>query len=207
LWAGISTEIGSNAIRLEDTVTNHGVSAQEFQIIYHANFGPPLLEAGARFLGAVRRVTPFNAHAAGGVAGYAEYSGPLPGRMEQVYCLQPLADAAGNGLMVLQNAGADRAVSLACSVAQLPCFTLWKNLAGTAEGYVTGLEPGTGFPYNRRLERAAGRVPKLAAQGTRKFRMEVTIHADRESVAAVREQVRAIQGQVVPELDPVPRLI
>ena len=201
LWTSISTEIGSNTFRVEDAVTNHGAHDQEFQIIYHANFGPPLLGAGSRFLGAVERVTPFNARAAENLADFAAYTGPQTGFIEQVYCLRPLADAAGQGLILLQNASGDRAVSMAFPVAQLPYVTLWKNLAAEAEGYVTGLEPGTGFPATRRRERAAGRVPKLAPGETRHFTLDVAIQADRAAVAAAVARVRGIQGERAVVLD------
>ena len=194
LWTNISVEVGANTFRVEDAVTNHGAQDQEFQMIYHANFGPPLLGAGSRFLGAVERVTPFNARAAENTGNFGDYSGPQPGFIEQVYCLRPLADATGQGLIMLQNALGDRAVSLAFPVRQLPCVTLWKNLAAESEGYVTGLEPGTGFPATRRRERAAGRVPKLKAGETRHFALEVAIHADQAEVAAAAARVRAMQG-------------
>ncbi len=204
LWTSISTEIGSNTFRVEDAVTNLGAHDQEFQIIYHANFGPPLLGAGAHFLGAVERVTPFNARAAETLADFAAYTGPQPGFIEQVYCLRPLADAAGQGLILLQNAAGNRAVSLAFPVEQLPYVTLWKNLAAAAEGYVTGLEPGTGFPATRRRERAANRVPKLKAGETRHFSLSVAIHVDSAAVVAVTERVRSIQGDRPLLLDAAP---
>src|SRR5438128_768444 len=46
----ISTVPGTTEFRIEDTVTNRGGAEQEFQIIYHANHGPPLLEEGAKFV-------------------------------------------------------------------------------------------------------------------------------------------------------------
>ena len=204
LWTSISLEMEANTFRIEDAVTNHSSHDQEFQLIYHANFGPPLLGAGSRFLGAVERVTPFNGRAAENVPDFAAYGGPQPGFIEQVYCLRPLADAAGQGLIMLQNAAADRAVSLAFPVPQLPCVTLWKNLAAEAEGYVTGLEPGTGFPATRRRERAAGRVPKLAPGETRHFALDVAIQADRAEVAAEVKRVQGIQGDRLMVLDAQP---
>ena len=62
------------------------------------------------------------------------------------------------------------------AVADLPYVTLWKNLTALEEGYVTGLEPGTGFLYTRRLEREAGRVPKLKPGETRRFAIDVGLH-------------------------------
>jgi hypothetical protein len=74
------------------------------------------------------------------------------------------------------------------SRATAPGCDALKNLAAEAEGYVTGIEPSTGFPYTRRLERAAGRVPKLAPNATRHFTIEVAIHTDRASVTAAEQR-------------------
>ena len=194
-WTDISTELGSNAFRLDDAITNHGPHDQEFQLIYHANFGPPLLGAGARFVGAVSRVTPFNGHAARDAASYGEYGGPQAGFNEQVYCLHPLAGPDGRAEMLLKNPNGDRGISLIFPVAQLPCVTLWKNLAAESEGYVTGIEPGTGFPHTRRWEREAGRVPKLASNETRRFTIDFEIHADQCSMASAERRIEKIQGE------------
>jgi len=203
-WAGISTELGSNSVQFDDAITNRGAYDQEFQIIYHANFGPPLLGQGARFSSAIRRVKSFNAHAANTVQHYRDYAGPQPGFVEQVYCLHPLAGPDGRTELMLQNAVGERGVSLVFPVAQLPCVSLWKNLAAETEGYVTGIEPGTGFPYTRRHEREAGRVPILAPDETRQFTIDVTIHPDRESVTAAKQRIKNIQGQIKTTIDSVP---
>ena len=203
LWASISTGLGSNSIRFDDAITNHDSLDQEFQIIYHANFGAPLLEAGARFSGAIGQVKSFNARAAKNVQNYCDYTSPRAGFVEEVYCLEPLAGPDGRTELLLQNAVGDRGVSLTFPVAQLPCVTLWKNLAAEAEGYVTGIEPGTGYPYTRGAEREAGRVPKLAPNQTRQFTLEVGIHADRKGVTAAARRIAGIQGQIKPKIDSI----
>ena len=127
---------------------------------------------------------------------YGDFAGPKAGFVEQAYCLHPLAGPDGRTEMMLQNASGDRGVSMAFPIAQLPFVTLWKNLASASEGYVTGIEPGTGFPYMRQHEREAGRVPKLAPDETRQFTIDVTIHPDRESVTATEQRIQALQGKV-----------
>ena len=194
-WTDISTELGSNSFRFDDTLTNAGVQDQEFQIIYHANFGAPLLGAGARFVGAMQTVNSFNAHAAKGASAFHEFAGPQPGFTEQVYCLHPLAGTDGRTEMLLQNPSGDRGVSMTFPVTQLPFVTLWKNLAAPEDGYVVGIEPGTGFPSTRRVERAAGRVPKLAAKATRRFTIDFSIHSDRSGVEASAQRIKKIQGE------------
>jgi hypothetical protein len=204
LWTEVWTEPGSTSLHIEDALTNRGAFEQEFQVLYHTNYGPPLLGAGARFSAAIQRVTPFNAHAAEDVATYAEYQGPVRGFIEQVYDLHPYADADGRSLLMLRNAAGDRAVSMGFAVAELPYVTLWKNLTALEEGYVTGLEPGTGFPATRRLEREAGRVPKLKPGEARRFAIDVTLHTTTEAVRAVSDQIQRIQNGRPTQVDRAP---
>lgn len=201
LWTEVSTTPGSTSFQIHDEITNRAASEQEFEIIYHANHGPPLLEEDAQFLAPVKRVMPMNAHAAKSVNTYAKYAGPTPGFIEQVYCLYPLADEAGKTRLMLHNAAGDKAMSMSYAVAELPYLTLWKNTLTKKNGYVTGVEPGTCFPYNRSVERQAGRLPKLAPGQTRKFTIDVALHNDAASVRQVAAQIRAIQGDQRPQLD------
>jgi hypothetical protein len=204
LWTEISTEPGANTFRIDDLVANRGAFDQEFQAIYHLNHGPPLLEKGARFVGAVKQVTPFNARAAEGVKEFNSYEAPMKGFIEQVYCLRPYADASGRTMIMLQNATADRAVSMGFPVEQLPFVTLWKNTNAREEGYVTGLEPGTGFPFNRRVERKFGRVPKLGPGQSRRFTIDFAIYADKASVERAAAQIGKIQAGRITQIDAEP---
>ncbi len=204
LQSEISTTPGSNTLQLADLIVNDSEDEQEFQIIYHPNFGPPLLEDGSTFAGAVERVTPFNEHAAQDVASYAEYHGPRLGFIEQVYCLRPKPDRAGRATIMLRNKARDKAVSMNFATSELPFVSLWKNTNALKEGYVTGLEPGTGFPNNRRIERKFGRVPKLPSGGTFKASIDFTIHTTLNEVAEVSNRIEALQGGIEPIVDEKP---
>jgi hypothetical protein len=204
LWAEISTEPGADAFRVDDTVRNCGAHDQEFQLLYHVNFGAPLLEKGSRFLAPLKQVTPINAHAATAVEKFNEYAGPSKGFVEQVYCLQPFADGRGRTLAMLQNAAADRGASLAFSTTQLPYLTLWKNTAAMAEGYVTGIEPATGFPYNRRIERKFGRVPKLQPNQRRRFTLDCQIHVGPDAVKQAGDKIARLQAGRQTQVDAEP---
>ena len=184
----ISTEPGSLEFRISDTITNRGPAPQEFEILYHGNYGSPLLEQGARFSAPVSKVVPFNDHAAKFVEGYDTFAGPVLGFPEQVYCLFPLADATGRTEAMLRNKSGDRGVSMKFLVKELPYLTLWKNTAAEGEGYVTGIEPGTNFPNNRRIERKLGRVPKLAAGASHSATLDFSLLTDKEAVDAAAKR-------------------
>jgi hypothetical protein len=204
LWTEIATDPGSTSFRISDVVANRGAQEQEFQVIYHANFGQPLLEEGARVEIPHERVTPFNVRAAQGLKTWREYEGPVAGYVEQVYQVRPLAGADGRTAVLLRNRDGSKGCSMSYSVAQLPYFTLWKNTAAAEDGYVTGLEPGTSFPSNRRNERRHGRVPRLAPGAEWRAAIDVDLLGDAARVAAVSNAIAAIQGDRRPVIDAEP---
>ena len=190
----ISTEIGSTSVRFDDTLTNRGSNPQEFEIIYHTNYGEPLLEKGSRFLAATRSVTPFDERAVEELKDYQVYYAPTKGYGETVYCMELNAGADGRTTVMLQNADATRGVAMSYNVDSLPFFTLWKNTDVGEKGYVTGLEPGSGYPYNRSVERERGRVKKIAPGQARKFQVEVDVLMDAAAVKKTAAGIAGIQG-------------
>lgn len=200
----LSTFPGSDSFRIEDAVTNRGGLPQEFQLIYHVNYGAPLLTAGAKLVAALESVAPMNEHAASAIDDYATYAAPKAGFIEQVYLGRPRSDEQGHTSVMLRNAAGDRAASLSWDVRQLPYFTQWKNTADRADGYVTGLEPATGFPFNRGVERQQGRVPKLAPGETRRFRLDCGVHLSADSVQSMAERIARLAGNRPTKLERTP---
>lgn len=160
----ISTEIGTPALTFDDTVTNLSDAPQEMESLYHANFGPPVLGPGARFVAPIKRVAPRDLRAAeGGMAGWDAYTGPHgPGYSEQVYLTELYAGKDDMTEALLKSADGSTGALVSFNVRQLPFMTLWKNEASSKAGYVTGMEPGTSFPFPKPVERAAGRIVKLS---------------------------------------------
>lgn len=204
LTSTIETTAGSNRFAIIDEVTNLSAKPAEFELLYHTNVGRPFLEAGAKFVAAVREVSPRDARAAEGIESYDNYEAPAAGYAEQAYYFRLIADAQGRGLAVLRNAAGDLALSLRMSLSELPCFTLWKNTAAEADGYVTGLEPGTNFPNLRSFERAQGRLQTLLPGSSRKMSFEIAVHADRASVNEVTEEAHRLQSTVTAALSREP---
>jgi hypothetical protein len=204
LTTEISTQPGSRSFRVQDAITNRGGQRQEFQMLYHANFGPPLLEEGAKFLAPVEKVTPFNDRAAKDVQRYDEFAGPTPGYIEQVYSLVPLADRSGRTVVMIRNKAADQAASLRYDTHELPFLTLWKNTASREDGYVTGIEPGTNYPNNRRIERKHGRVPSLSPGASYFMTLDFAIHVGTAEVGQVAQEIARIQGDRRPLVNEKP---
>jgi Domain of unknown function (DUF4432) len=188
----LRTEAGAQYFSLHDTLINKGDYPQEYQALYHANFGPPLLDKGARFSAPVQQVSPFNEKAVADLDDWQTYRGPTRDYDETVYNVVPYGDEQGNTLAVLNNAAGDVGVSIAFNIQQLPAFSLWKNTDTPIQGYVTGLEPGTSFAYNRSYQRALNRVPKIGPKEQRHFDITFTLLPDKTAVDQALERVQTI---------------
>lgn len=191
----ITTRVGEAGFRVRDEVVNLSQSPAEMQLLYHINFGHPLLDGGSRIVAPATVVVPRNSRAAEGVSNWDSCSAEQPGFAEQVYFLELARDAQDKTQVLLKNAHGTRGVSLRFNAKQLPYFTLWKNTTSAADGYVTGLEPGTNFPNPRSYEGANGRVVKLAPGATAVFDLQLAVHAGAsETVAAEQEVTKLRQG-------------
>jgi hypothetical protein len=186
---------GEARFRVEDRVTNFGGQTQEFGLLYHVNYGRPILEPGAEFIAPVAEVWPRNAEsAAAGVHQYHRYGKPVRGSAETVYLMKLLADRRGQTTVMLRNRKGDAGASMTYDTKSLPWFALWKAQHDERDGYVTGLEPCTYFPDPRPSERAAGRVPRLKPDETFVAAIEYGLHSGKKEVAAVARYIAGIQG-------------
>ena len=70
---------------------------------------------------------------------------------------------------------------------------MWKNTDTPGQGYVTGLEPGTSFAYNRSYQRALNRVPTIGSKERRDFDITYTLLADKSAVDQAVQKVQSIQ--------------
>jgi hypothetical protein len=200
LTTTISTRFNQPGLEIQDVVENRSASDAQMQMLYHCNFGAPLLGAGAEVLLPAERVVPRNEWAAAGLGHWSTYSAPTPGMTERVYFMRMLADDQRQTLALLRSADAQRGVSLHWNAEQLPCFSLWKNETSLQDGYVTGLEPGTNFPNPRTFEGEKGRVIRLAAAASHTMTLRIAIHEAAAAVQTATEQIRAIQRGRAPEL-------
>ncbi|WP_392566841.1 aldose 1-epimerase family protein [Utexia brackfieldae] len=193
-WASLSYVPGTNSFTVHDILTNRGDYPRDYQIIYHSNFGPPLLEQDAQFIAPVKAISPFNDYAKQGLDSWQSYLGPTNGFDEMVFNIYPYADAQGQTQVMLTNKAGDKGAGIAFNINQLPVLSLWKNTDTLKQGYVTGLEPGTSFAYPVTIEREQSRVRQLAPGQSTAFTLTYSLLADKTAVDRYQAQIRAIQG-------------
>ncbi len=200
----ITTKVGQKGLTIRDEIENFSASPATAQMLYHVNFGLPLLDGGSRVIAPVKQVVPRNAHAASGIQNWENYSAEQPGAEEQVYFLELAGDDKNATQVLLKNAHGTLGVSMKFNTQQLPCFSLWKNTTAGADGYVTGLEPGTNFPNPRSFETQHDRVIKLAPGGKAVLELALHAHDDAESIGQVEQAIAALQAKVKPVIHDAP---
>lgn len=206
LVATVSTVPGSSGFRIDDTVQNLSGTPREMELLYHCNFGPPLLEEGSRVLVPIERISARDPEALKGLETWDVFGPPQAGFAEQCYYFTLHGDDEDRTAVALTNSAGDLGVRLRFSTAQLPAFTLWKNTEAERDGYVTGLEPATDYPNLRTFEQQKGRVVTLAAGQTYRSRIDVDLLPGASEVSAAKSEIEALtrgrDSEVCSNIDP-----
>jgi hypothetical protein len=190
-----TTAFQSGRIGWRDEVENFGGTAAGMQMLYHTNIGQPQLDGGSTIVAPLESVRPGNSDTvAMGTENWDLYSAPKAGFQEQVYQLNLLSNDQGETQLLLKNSSGTSGVQLSFNVRQLPCFSLWRNLVAEADGYVTGIEPGTNFPNPRSWEAQRGRVITLQPGDKWAADLALDWFLDAANVTRAEHSIREMQG-------------
>ena len=200
LESTVTTRVHSSSLTVTDVVSNLSAEEADLELLYHVNFGLPLLEPGAKAVLPIRRIAPRDVVAKGDLAHWDTYGPPTPGLAEACFFFQLCADGQGETEAVLHNEAGSQGVAVRHNTKQLPYFILWKNTQAEQDGYVTGLEPAMNFPNRKSFEKQHGRVATLKPGEQRTFQVTVEGLPDRDAVAAAAARVAKLQEGVTPEV-------
>jgi hypothetical protein len=175
----ISGVLGEPVLRIHDEVSNAGNTAQPHMLLYHFNFGWPLVDEGTALLWKGNWSSASVGHPGKLFnEGNNFRTAPAPleshrGSGEEVAVIDPPVDSDGHCRCGLHNAKLRLAVSLQFRKDQLPWLTNWQHW-GPGE-YVTGLEPGTHPPIGQARARQEGSLIFLPPGGYRSYDLELQV--------------------------------
>ena len=125
-----------NQLRLEDKLRNNGTKEENYSLLYHINFGYPMLDEGTKIIADVAEVVPVTDHAAEKLPQRTVFSAPVDNEEESCYYMQNLGDTVS-----VVNEKLGRKVTLRYSKDTLPCLVQWSSPA--SGDYALGIEPAT----------------------------------------------------------------
>ena len=148
----IKIKLGENKIHIHDSIENCGGDAQPYMVLYHYNFGFPLLSEDTQLRTNCPYNRPRDAEAVKGKDIYARFDVPVHGYAEQVFYFDAVPEAQAG----LYNPSLGFGVKLSFDGKALPKLIEWKQIG---EGdYVVGLEPATWYPEGRAKAREQGEL-------------------------------------------------
>lgn len=173
----IETKLGENRLIIRDCVENCGFDSQPLMLLYHCNFGYPLLDMGSRLILPAGTATKArDAEAEKGLDHYDQFEEPTHGYSEQVFYHDFTPQADGTVIVKLFNKNLGESgfgIYIKYNKSQLPYFVEWKQMG---EGdYVVGLEPATWYPEGRSEARKRGELEFLEPGDSKKVEIEIGV--------------------------------
>lgn len=158
----ITSEIGSDRVKVEDRLTNEAYRDEKYCLLYHVNIGYPMMDAGAKIAGEITACQPRTEWAEKQMATAYEVEAPIPNFEETCYYLK-----LNKPEVSLVNEKIGKKFTVSYSGKTLPEFLAWKSIA--SGDYAVGLEPTTtkldgSFAYST-----------IAAGETLEFRVELSV--------------------------------
>ncbi|MFQ6036774.1 MAG: aldose 1-epimerase family protein, partial [Sedimentisphaerales bacterium] len=179
----ISSRLGEPTIRIHDVVTNLGNMPTPHMILYHCNFGWPLVDEGTDIVwkgkwasrGLDMDNAIFNSR-----HNFRKCQKPMEshrGGGEACGFIDVITDRKGVCTVGLYNRKLRLAVVIKYKKKQLPWLSNWQHF-GPGE-YVTALEPGTNPPIGQSKARKQKQLIHIASGASKTYDLEMTVLTDK----------------------------
>ena len=168
----LETTVGGTGLRLYDRIRNVGGIKAPLMVLYHSNFGWPLVSEDMTLTSPALQIEPRDEPAVRGRESWDRFSVPQAGFEEQVF-FHGLAPAAQPNTFVsarIENRHLGIGVELSFDSYTLTHLTQWK-LCGHGD-YLLGVEPGNSPPIGQEEAHRARALPFLEPGESVEFRME-----------------------------------
>lgn len=195
----IRMDLTTPEIQISDTLTNLGDKPIPVMMLYHTNFGFPIIQGGTKLYTSFEKVYPRDANAKLGRDTWATYEAASAEYPEQVF-YHHLKKASGEHWIgvLLTNEAEDFGISLRWDTLSMPYLSQWKN---TRQGmYVCGIEPGTCIPEGLNAARKSNRLRILEPGEELYAEWDLRVLDGADSVKAVKSTILHLQkrGQPLP---------
>lgn len=189
----ISSVLGRSSIKIHDEVRNCGNEPAPHMLLYHCNFGWPLVDEGTNILWRGEwesRGSDDDNHIFNNENNFKKCTATLPehsGAGEAAAFIDIKRDANGECFCGLYNSSLNIALILKFRKDQLPCLTNWQHW-GKGE-YVTALEPGTHWPVGQNRARETGTLIEIEPGRAQHYDLEFEIIEEKEKMDSIIEKI------------------
>jgi len=187
----VTAFLGESRLIIEDAIENEGWTRQPLMLLYHCNFGFPLLDAETRVYAPSKKALARFTLKPVSKDIWSRFDRPTPRIGERVFYHDMQADRRGEVTMVLANeefnGGQGFGAYLRYRQRELPKFVQWKMPGEGA--YVMGLEPSNCWVDGRDAERKNRTLQYLRPGEKRTARLEIGVLDGNRAIAAMRRTI------------------
>jgi hypothetical protein len=184
---------GEPILEITDTVRNFGGEPAPLMVLYHCNFGWPIVSpeftvgngqtiSGTEMISPATKIAPRDAAAAPGIEQWNIFPQPVAAYAEQVFFHQ--IEKQETVSAALLNYGMGLGVEIIFDASTMPYLTEWKQM-GFGD-YTVGIEPGNCLPEGRLAARQHGRLEMLAPGESKTFKIAFRVLTNRKELDAVK---------------------
>lgn len=174
----IETGLNSKTIRFHDVLTNFEAEDEPYMLLYHFNFGYPLLQEDSKVEASRADRNPMTEIS----TDYHHMMAPVDGRGEELYFRTNLGDQACG---VLYNERLELGAYVAFDTKNLPNMLQWKMMK--SHDYVLALEPCNTYGMDRKAALEQNKIAVLPAYSSVENHLELGVL---DGLTEIREFLR-----------------
>lgn len=177
----IITELGASWIKVETEIENCSFERTPLMVLYHMNFGFPVLTASSELVAPFEESVPRDEEAQKDGKNFVKFQDPTPGYKERVFFhkLKHVEDSKTFVAVVNKNfENKILGVLMKWDLEQMPYLTEWKMMGQS--DYVLGIEPGNCYPVGRHGAERRGELQYIEPLETQRFDIEISVFDDFE---------------------------
>lgn len=176
----IETTLNGKTVRVNDEITNFASESEPFMLLYHCNFGYPLLQYDSVFAHSRAEMTVLSS-----VCGDPQkMSVPIDGCGEELYLYKAKGERSYG---VLFNRRLGIGVSVSADTAALPNFLEWKRMK--SGDYVFAIEPCNTIGADRKTTAEKGELREIPAFSSVSTEVEITVLDGEDEINAALKKI------------------
>ena len=162
----VETELDSKEVKIHDVVTNFEPKDEPYMLLYHINFGYPLLQGETRVAVSVTKLSLL----AEGSEDPCHMTAPIDGKEEELFLHSGFGD---QGVGVIYNEALELGAYILFDTKNLPNMLQWKMMR--SHDYVLGLEPCNTYGIRRKEAMEQGKIAMLPAYSSIENRLALGV--------------------------------
>ena len=183
----IETSLYSKEIRITDTIENLEPKDEEFMLLYHINFGYPLVSDGTYISKPKSEIIPLTKRAANHIGVWDRISAPIDDEPEQCFFHKNRADKDGNAYVGVINKQLMLGAYVKYSMENLPWLLQWKSMK--SHDYALGIEPTNTVAPPRTNAREKGELKKIEGYGKLEFKVSISVIDGEKEIQSFEESI------------------